>query len=140
MESVGNSPATPGKVIETDGFYWQDQRDLQIWTGTYIVCAGTRLGGGCLNLKGRLLRSGEEFRKTLQQKWMQYYDRAAVLRLDGEGCHVEKRVKERLSPRGIMVDITARQAHNQLALCERNIGILKDTMDKIAEESDSKVT
>eukprot|EP00959_Pyramimonas_sp_CCMP1952_P428145 8966995-Pyramimonas_sp.AAC.1 len=39
-----------------------------------------------------------------------------------------------------MVDVTARQAHNQLALCERNIGILKDTMTKIAEESDAKVT
>eukprot|EP00959_Pyramimonas_sp_CCMP1952_P318191 6658451-Pyramimonas_sp.AAC.1 len=86
------------------------------------------------------MRSGGEFRKTLQQKGMQYYGRPAVLRLDGEGCHVEKRVKEWLSSRGITVDVTARQAHNQLALRERNIGILKDTMDKIAEESDSKVT
>eukprot|EP00959_Pyramimonas_sp_CCMP1952_P433687 9081600-Pyramimonas_sp.AAC.1 len=96
MESVvaPYSPAALGKVFETDGFYWQDPRDSQIWTGTCIVCAGTRLGGGCLNLKGRLMRSGGEFRKTLQQKWMQYYGRPDVLRLDGEGCHVEKRVKE----------------------------------------------
>eukprot|EP00959_Pyramimonas_sp_CCMP1952_P040669 850345-Pyramimonas_sp.AAC.1 len=46
MESVvaPYSLAAPGKVIETDGFYWQGPRELQIWTRTCIVCAGARLG------------------------------------------------------------------------------------------------
>eukprot|EP00959_Pyramimonas_sp_CCMP1952_P021883 460642-Pyramimonas_sp.AAC.1 len=142
MESAvaPHSPATPGKAIETDGVYWADPRDMQTWTGTCIVDAGTRLSGGKLNFKGRLMRSGEGFRKTVQQTWMQYYGRPALLRLDGEGCHVEKRFKEWLSSRGIMVDVTAWQAHNQLALCARSIGILKDTVTKIAEECDAKVT
>eukprot|EP00959_Pyramimonas_sp_CCMP1952_P301591 6309906-Pyramimonas_sp.AAC.1 len=67
MESVvaPRSLATPGKATETDGFYWADLRDKRTWTGTYIVDTGTRLSGGMLNLKGRLMRSGEEFRKTL---------------------------------------------------------------------------
>ena len=142
MESVvaPYSPATPGKVIETDGFYWTDPRSNQVWTGTYIVDTGTRLSGGAINLKGKLMRSGEEFRRTLKNRWMMYYGRPAALRLDGEGCHIEKRVKEWFASRGIMVDVTARQSHNQLALCERNIGILKDTMSKIAEESEDDVT
>eukprot|EP00959_Pyramimonas_sp_CCMP1952_P350702 7347703-Pyramimonas_sp.AAC.1 len=71
MESVvaPHSPATPGQAIETDGFYWTDLRDEQTWAGTCIVDAGTRRSGGKLNLKGRLMRSGEEFRNALQHTW-----------------------------------------------------------------------
>ena len=49
-------------------------------------------------------------------------------------------MREWFATRGIYVDIAARQAHNQLALCERHVGILKDTMTKIAHESPDDVT
>ena len=51
------SPATPGKAIETDGFYWADPWDNRTWAGARVADAGAGLSCGALNLKGKLMRS-----------------------------------------------------------------------------------
>ena len=51
-----------------------------------------------------------------------------------------KRVKECLSSRGILVDIMARWARDQLALCERHVAILKQLIPRMAEERDAGAT
>ncbi len=128
-------PQGPGRVIETDGFEWVDPRTQETHTFTYIVDVGTRLSGGKYECKGKSNRTAEQFIKTLRERWIRYYGKPRTVRMDSESCHNATICKNYFGEHNIYPDVIARQAHTQLALAERNIGIVKNTMSKIAEET-----
>eukprot|EP00969_Alexandrium_andersonii_P103790 4579644-Alexandrium_andersonii.AAC.1 len=41
---------------------------------------------------------------------------------------------------GVQLDVIPRDSHNQLPLAERHVGIIKDIMTKMAEDSEDRVS
>ena len=63
-----------------------------------------------------------------------------ALRLDQEGCHTDKKFVTWIGSRSILLDYVARDAHNELAIVEKHIDILKEIMSRTAAASDPQDT
>ena len=77
---------------------------------------------------------GSRVLRLLQERWMSVFGRMHTLRTDRDGVWRNKEVHERLSDIQIVLDLRPGEASWQASVTENTIGIVKDTMTRIALE------
>ena len=84
---------------------------------------------------------GSRVLELLQERWIAVFGRMHTLQTDLEGARRNKEVHERLSDMEIVLDLHVGEASWQASVTENIIGIVKDTMTRIAlERPDLKST
>ena len=86
------------------------------------------------------IRRPEDFRRAISVGWLQHYPKPAVIRCDVEGCHTAEDNKPWLTDLSAYLDVIPGEAHRQMGLAERTIGIFKSLLDRMAQSVDPACT
>ena len=125
----------PWRVVGCDMAEWNhpvsETRKVHLW-----ICAdqGAKFTVGLVWAEGQQAGNidGSRVLELLQERWTSVLGRTHTLRTDPEGAWRNREVHDRPNDMQIALDLHSREASLRATVTENTIGIVKDTMTRIA--------
>ena len=133
--SAAHQNAEPWSIVGCDMAEWKhptnDNAKGHLWI---CVDEATKFAVGSVWSESRQACNIDKKKmlELLQERWIGVFGRMHTLRTDPEGVWIGKELQDKLSEDGIRLEQHPGEAPWQAAITENTIGIIKDTMTKIA--------